>query len=124
MPDEPADTVLKLSLTEEFVPLSDAARVAYIALTNTSKTAETDAGIAQASHLVGIALSTVAPIYMTVNGGSAALVLGPAEIERLLFQPLRQGARPAMDGLCIRRRHLKTAIATLKEARAAFSGRQ
>jgi hypothetical protein len=112
------------SLNEEFLELSEAAAVAYIALTNTSKTFETDQRLADARHLVAIALSTVAPIYMATRCGARVFVLGPEEVERLLFRPLRERATPALKDLRIRRHDLRAAITTLKEARQAFMDSQ
>ena len=62
---------------------------------------------------------------MTTKGGAGAFVLGTAEIEHLLFRPLKQH-RPAeaLENLRIRRRDLRGAIRTLREARRSFAGRQ
>ena len=114
----------RISLDEEFLSLSEAARLAYSELTSPRPLRETDYP-ADAVRLVGIALSTVAPIYMTTKGGDGAFVLGSAEIEHLLFRPLKQ-RRPTeeLENLRIRRRDLRGAIRTLKEARRSFAGRQ
>ena len=101
--------------------MSEAADIAYIALTTTSKTSETDEHLASARDLVAIALSTVAPIYMATRCGAGVFVLGPQEVEQLLFKPLREAAKPALHALRIRRRALRAAIATLDEARQAFT---
>jgi len=112
----------RISLDEEFVTLAEAARIAYSELTTPVAGADP---ARDAIQLVGIALSTVAPIYMTTKSGSGAFVLGAAEIEHLLFRPLKQHLpTETLDNLRIRRRDLRGAIRTLKEARRSFAGRQ
>lgn len=114
----------QISLDEEFLTLWEAARVAYSELAPVQPRSAADYP-AEAVQLVGIALSTVAPIYMTTKAGSGVFVLGAAEIEHLLFRPLKQH-RPTqeLDNLRIRRRDLRGAIKALKEARQSFAGRQ
>ncbi len=101
--------------------LSEAAEIAYIALTGASSALETDERLTHARHLVAIALSTVTPIYMATRGGAGIFVLGPQEVEQLLLNPLRDGATPDLKGLRIRREDLQATIVTLKEARQAFT---
>ncbi len=118
---ESNDTVDHASLDADFLALSEAAGIAYVALTDTSQAFETDERLAHARHLVATALSTVAPIYMATRCGAGIFVLGPEEVEQLLFGPLRQGAMPELGGLRIRRQDLRAAIVTLKDARQAFT---
>lgn len=102
-------------LDEEFMPLPIAAGIAYAEIIGSTQL--------QASEdvpLLGIALSTVAPIYRaTHSGGLVRLSL--AEVDQRLLQPLRsKKGRPDLDELRIRRCDVRPAIAALKEARAAF----
>ena len=102
-------------LDEEFMPLHLAAGIAYSQIMGSLQQRADDI------QLVGIALSTVAPIYRATHGGAGATRLSAQEIEDRLFRPLRSsGAPPALRDLRIRRRDLDAAIAALKEARAAF----
>ena len=111
-------------LEEEFVPLRTAARLTYCHLTEiATPTVAGDEG-QRVEHLVGVALSTVSPIYMKTSLGTGAFLLTSIELEKLLFAPLRRtGTAPSLDNLLIRRRDLHKAMKTLKEARLAF-GRQ
>lgn len=111
-------------LEEEFVPLRAAARLAYSHIADIAKGTATQEAEPHVEHLVGVALSTVSPIYMKTTVGTGAFVLTSLELEKLLFQPLRRtGSPPPLDNLLIRRRDLNKAMKTLKEARLAF-GRQ
>src|SRR5688572_12867945 len=112
-------------LEEEFIALRSAARLAYGHIADMGKhSAPSDEEDAQVEHLVGIALSTVAPIYMRTSVGTGAFLLSGPEIEKLLFQPLRRtGKPPPLDNLLIRQRDLSRAIKTLTEARRAFGRR-
>jgi hypothetical protein len=111
-------------LEEEFIPLRTAARLTYSHIADVAQRTPTAQADPRVEHLVGIALSTVSPIYMKTTVGAGAFVLTSVELERLLFQPLRRtGTPPPLDNLLIRRRDLNKAMKTLKEARLAF-GRQ
>jgi hypothetical protein len=106
---------------EEYVPLSVAATVTYFHITETSRQLGNEQHLSEVMHLVAIALSTVAPFYMSSLGGKAAFVLAPREVDDLLFRPLREkGQIPSLENLRIRRQDLHKAMATLKEARIAF----
>ncbi len=102
-------------LDEEFMPLPVAAGIAYAEIIGSTQL--------QASEdvpLVGIALSTVAPIYRTTRP-DGLVRLSLAEIDQRLLLPLRsKNGQPALDDLRIRRSDLRPAIAAPKEARAAF----
>lgn len=112
-------SVVQPFLDEEFVRLPVAAQIAYSHIMRSAP----DARDATHTVLVGIALSTVAPIYRDARGGSM-VPLSHAELQELLFRPLRaQGGQPSLDTLCIRRQDLLMAIATLREARLAFNYR-
>lgn len=111
-------------LEEEFVPLWAAARLTYAHIADVARRTQTQQADPHVEHLVGIALSTVSPIYMKTTVGAGAFILTGVELEKLLFQPLRRtGKPPPLDNLLIRRRDLNKAMKTLKEARLAF-GRQ
>jgi hypothetical protein len=111
-------------LEEEFLPLRAAARLTYRHIVDVARSTPAQEADPHVEHLVGIALSTVSPIYMKTTVGTGAFVLTSLELEKLLFQPLRRsGALPPLDNLLIRRRDLAKAMKTLKEARLAF-GRQ
>jgi hypothetical protein len=104
----------------EFIPLGLAASIAYGHITGAQRAVPS----AQDLELVGIALSTVAPLWRETPAGTGLLRLSAAEIEALLFQPLRsRGRRARLDNLRIRRSDLRKAMATLKEARLAYGGR-
>lgn len=102
-------------LDEEFMPLHLAAGIAYSRIMGALQQRADDV------QLVGIALSTVAPIYRATHDGAGATRLGAREIEDRLFRPLRsRGVPPMLGDLRIRRGDLDAASAALKEARAAF----
>lgn len=112
-------SVVQPLLDEEFVRLPVAARIAYSHIMRSAP----DTCDATDTVVAGIALSTVAPIYRDARGGGM-VPLSPAELQELLFRPLRaQGGQPSLDTLCIRRQDLLKAIATLREARLAFNDR-
>ena len=106
------------------MPLRTAARLTYRHLADiATPTVAADEG-QQVEHLLGIALSTVSPIYMKASVGTGAFLLSSMELEKLLFAPLRRtGTAPSVDNLLIRRRDLHKAMKALKEARLAFGRR-
>jgi hypothetical protein len=114
--DEAREAARLFELEAELVPLRVAATVAYFQITDSVRQLSAEDGLADVIHLVALALSTVAPIHR-VGGG----VLGDAELRDVLYRPLGMaGGKPDYDGLAIRRSDLKSAMATLKEARVVF----
>jgi hypothetical protein len=97
-------------LDHELVPLPVAANVAYFHITDAAHQVRTESDLADVVPLVAIALSTVAPIHAD-NGP-----VGAAALRALLYGE----RRPNLDNLSIRRGDLRTAMITLREARAAF----
>jgi hypothetical protein len=87
-----------------------AASVAYFHLTDAAHQVTAESDLADVVPLVAIALSTVAPIH--ADHGP----VGDAALRVLLYGE----RRPNLDGLSIRRGDLRTAMITLREARAAF----
>jgi hypothetical protein len=118
------DDSLKLTqaqIDNELVPLAVAARAAYFEVTALARDKGTEQELAEVSHLVALALSTVAPIHMTIGEAGNTIVLQSREVNDLMFLPLRERQqRPSFDGLSIRRADLRAAIMALKDARAAF----
>jgi hypothetical protein len=107
-------------LDEQFIGLEVAATLAYFHVSESSRDAGGDAQLAEVIPLVAIALSTVAPIYMGVDGGAAAVVLTSAEVKDLLFRLQRKGGVHNLRNLVMRREDLTRGMTTLKEARIAF----
>jgi hypothetical protein len=109
------------TLDEELVPLAVAARAAYFEVTAHTRDKGTEEELAEVSHLVALALSTVAPIHMTIGDAGRTILLQSREVNDLMFLPLRERRqRPSFDGLSIRRSDLRAAIMALKDARNAF----
>jgi len=104
-------------LDREFVPLPIAAAAAYYRVTGMTRRLEEDR-LGETIHLMAIALSTVAPIYMATVGG--AFVLSAAEVKDFLFRPLKSNAPPDLDCLRIRKADMERGIETLKASRNAF----
>jgi hypothetical protein len=104
-------------LDREFVPLPIAAAAAYYKVTGMTRRLEEDR-LGETIHLMAIALSTVAPIYMATVGG--AFVLSAAEIREFLYRPVRSNAPPDLDCLRIRKADMERGIDTLKASRNAF----
>jgi len=104
-------------LDREFVPLPIAAAAAYYRVTGMNRRLEEDQ-LGETIHLMAIALSTVAPIYMATVGG--AFVLSAAEVKDFLFRPLKSNAPPDLDCLRIRKADMERGIETLKASRNAF----
>jgi len=103
-------------LETERVPLRVAATVAYFHVTDSMRQVSSEKDLAEIVHLVAIALSTVAPIRRADGA-----VLTSAELHDIFCRPLGQRlGKPDLEGLVIRRGDLKSAMATLKEARAVF----
>lgn len=99
------------ALEDEMVPLPVAATVCYFHVTDAAHQVRTKADLDAIVPLVAIALSTIAPIH-GVDGP-----LGNAELRELLYRD----RRPDLARLRIRRGDLRTAMVTLREARAGFS---
>lgn len=97
-------------LDDEMVSLPVAATVAYFHITDAAKQVGSQADLAEIVGLVAIALSTVAPIHAKDGPCSAA------RLRELLYND----RRPNVDGLTIRRGDLRTAMISLREARASF----
>jgi hypothetical protein len=97
-------------LDDELVPLPIAATVAYFHVTDAAHQVSTQEALADVLPLVVIALSTIAPIHADSGPLSAAA------LRELLYK----NRHPNVDGLRIRRGDLRTAMITLREARAAF----
>lgn len=123
MPKAKRGEVLVAERDDQLVPLAVGATAAYFEIARQSPMVGSEDELAEIAHLVAIALSTVAPIYMRTGGaaGAGALLLKSHEVYELLFQPrkLTQRGR-SLDGLLIRRRDLRMAVATLKATHVAF----
>src|SRR5204862_5657301 len=103
-------------LEVELVPLRVAATVAYFHVTDSMRQVSSEKDLAEIVLLVAIALSTVAPIRRADGA-----VLTSAELHEIFYRPLgRRLGKPDLEGLVIRRGDLKSAMATLKEARLVF----
>jgi len=112
-------------LVDEFISLELAANITYLHITETPSQAGSEEEFAEIAHLVAIALSTVAPIYMAPAGGTGALRLTALEVGELLFRPPKtKGQRPDLDNLTIRRSDLHSGMQTLKASRIAFWKKQ
>jgi hypothetical protein len=103
---------------EEFLPLEVAATLAYERLTEIRRELPAEQ-LDELIHFAAIALSTIAPIYMTTSAGAGLLVLSFREIEELLDRPLKSGAPSPLHGLRIRKTDMESAIETLKLAKNA-----
>ena len=118
------DDTLKVGeaqIDDELVPLAVAARAAYFEVTALARDKGTEEELAEVSHLVALALSTVAPIHMKVGEAGRTIVLQSREVNDLMFLPLRERKQPPrFEGLSIRRADLRAAIMVLKDARNAF----
>jgi hypothetical protein len=113
--------VKQAQLEDELVPLAVAARAAYFEVTALARDKGTEEELAEVSHLVALALSTVAPIHMKIGEAGKTIVLQSREVNDLMFLPLRERKqRPSFDGLSIRRADLRAAIMALKDARSTF----
>src|SRR2546430_13068640 len=100
-------------LETELVPLRVAATVAYFHITDSLRQVSSEEDLAEIIHLVALALSTVAPIRR-----ADGVVLTSAELHDIFYRPLgRRLGKPDLEALVIRRGDLKSAMATLKEAR-------
>ena len=106
-------------LDQEFVPLPIAAAAAYYKVAGVARRLPEER-LGEAIHLMAIALSTVAPIYMATRGADGPFVLCSAEIEELLFRPLKSKAPPDLDDLRIRKADMEHGIETLKASRSAY----
>src|SRR3954462_11903441 len=118
------DSKLAAWLDEEFVPLERAAILAYYRVNDSRDPGGPQEFRDEFVPLLGAALSTVAPIYLTTGDGTAAQALSEAELDQRLIRPLRGGmARPELQGLLIMRRDLQRAIGALLQARVSFDHR-
>jgi hypothetical protein len=118
-------TSIRTLLDEEFISLELLAHIAYLHITETRRLVGSEEAVAETAHLVAIALSTVAPIYLTTASGTGAVRLTALEVEDLLFRPLTtKGQRPDLDNLKLRRRDVRTGMQTLKASRIAFWKKQ
>jgi|SRR5882762_8942288 hypothetical protein len=116
MRNEEREATRLFELESELVPLRVAAKVAYFHVTDSMRQVTSEDGLAEIVHLVAIALSTVAPI---LRADGAALT--DAELREIFYRPLGQpGPKPDLEAFVIRRADLKSAMATLKEARVVF----
>lgn len=116
---------IRTLLDEEFISLELAANIAYFHIRETPSQVGSDEELDEIAHLVAIALSTVAPIYVAPASGTGALRLTAMEVGELLFRPLKtKGQRPDLDNLKIRRSDLRRGMQTLKASRIAFWKKQ
>jgi hypothetical protein len=115
------DDVRPSPLGEQWLPLPIAAALAYYEISGT-RVRLPERSVDEAVRRTAVALATVAPIYMTIDGGAGAFVLSPSEIDELLFKPLESGERPSLDNLRIRKADMQKAVATLKASREGSSG--
>jgi hypothetical protein len=112
------DTCLQES---DLVPLSVAASLAYFELAGIGSPAGSEEHLRDVLELAVVALSQVAPIHWAGGEGGAGMsVMSGAQVEKLLFAPIRQG-RPSPDlgRFYIRRSDLHAAIMSLRSARNA-----
>jgi hypothetical protein len=119
------DSKLAAWLDEEFVPLERAAILAYYRVNDSRDPGGPEEFRDEFVPLLGAALSTVAPIYLTTGDGTAAQALSEAQLDQRLIRPLRIGGmvRPELQGLHIMRRDLQRAIGALRQARVSFDHR-
>jgi hypothetical protein len=100
---------------DELIPLPTAATIAYYQVTESEKHHGSQVEAAEIMQAAAIALSTVAPVYW----GTTRLTT--REVEDALYRPLKDKAdRQSLEEFGIRRRDLKAAILTLKQARTTF----
>jgi hypothetical protein len=108
-----------IPVSDEFIALPVAATVAYFHVSESDSEAGSEEHLAEIIPLVAIALSTVAPIYMSTDNGTAAFVLSSQEVRDLLFRsPKAKGY--SLENLVMHRHDVDRAMITLKEARIAF----
>lgn len=114
-------TAAQAALDEEMVSLAVAASVTYFHLTEVARQIDSESHLAEMLQVVAVALSQVAPIHRAPKPGADAALLSSAEVDRLLFRPMREGEEaPDLDEYCIRRGDLRKALVTLREARNLF----
>lgn len=107
----------KVELHRELVPLAEAAAVAYHVITDKPPPLRDSEALREVRSRVAIALANVAPLLRQENG--SAVPLSSREIRERLLDP---GAKPDLEGLCVRRLDLLSAVESLKAAHAAFDG--
>jgi hypothetical protein len=96
----------------ELVPLSVAAALAYFELTGVKGPAGSEEHLRDVIDLAVVALSHAAPILRrSADGHSAPSVMSAAQVEQLLFIPIREGRQaPDLEAFYIRQGDLHAAI--------------
>jgi hypothetical protein len=104
-------------LDQELVPLAIAATIAYHHITDAARQVSERSRVRDIVHVAAMALSTVARIY---RNSARPVALTEQEVRELLFRPRGEIAQVDLDAYAVRRGDLRSALATLKEARGAF----
>lgn len=98
-------------LDEALVPLSVAAAVAYFHLSDSRVRVDEGENLAQAIGLAALSLSQIAVIHLRFPEGTRPL--RAAEVEHLIYDPLRGKGQLDLDNFLIRRGDLRTALKSL-----------
>ena len=106
----------QLLLENEWVPLFEAASLAYRELTGVEGQLGSEENLRDVVELAVIALLRVAPIYQgSTDGSSATTVMSAVQRQKLVCAPIREG-REAPARFYIRRSDLRGAITGLRNA--------
>lgn len=105
-------------LENEWVPLFEAASLAYRELTGVEGQVGSEENLRDVVELAVIALLRVAPVYQgSADGSSVTTVMSAVQRQKLVFAPIREGTQaPALDRFYIRRSDLRGAITGLRNA--------
>jgi len=103
-------------LENEWVPLFEAASLAYLELTGVEGQVGSEEHLRDVVELAVIALLRVAPIYQgSADGSSSTTVMSAVQRQKLVFAPILEGREaPALDRFYIRRSDLRGAITSLR----------
>jgi hypothetical protein len=105
-------------LDEQLIPLSVAAAVAYLDIASLEAQARPHHYVVRAIDLAALSLAQLVPVYLSDAGRRE---LSAQEVHERLLDPLFKGdKRPSLDKFLVRRRDLRAAIKTLREAGARF----
>jgi len=110
-------------LSQELVPLQEAAAAAYHVLGDHGRRAASEHQLGQVRGQVAMALAAVARIVLQESGGTRAITV--AELESRFSSSVsapneKRLANPDLSDLYIRRSDLLRAIELLKESRSSF----
>lgn len=107
----------QLLLENEWVPLFEAAQLAYLELTGVEGQVGSEENLRDVVELAVIVLLRVAPIYQGSADGGSTTVMSAAQRRKLVFAPICEGTQaPALDRFYIRRSDLRGAITGLRNA--------